>query len=95
MEIKYFSDTDTLLIVFTDREIVETRDINENTLVEFDRGGELVSMTIEHAKNLIDVDTLSFLRFSEHQSLEIIETQQKEIDRRVMSDRTTQDARGR
>ena len=57
MEIKYFQDTDTLLVNFLDREIVETRDINENTLIEFDKDGNLVSMTIEHAKqqaNMVD-----------------------------------------
>ena len=61
MEINYFPETDTLLVDFADREIAETRDINENTLVELDRDGELVSMTIEHAKNLMDMDILSFL----------------------------------
>ncbi len=57
MQIKYFQDTDTLLVNFIDSEIVETRDLNENTLIEFDKDGNLVSMTIEHARkkaNMID-----------------------------------------
>ena len=62
MEITYFLDTDTLLIDFADREIVETKDVNENILVELDSDGELVSMTIEHAKNQMDVDSVSFQR---------------------------------
>ena len=62
MEITYFPDTDTLLIDFADREIVETKDVNENILVELDSDGELVSMTIEHAKNQMDVDSVSFQR---------------------------------
>ena len=62
MEITYFPDTDTILIDFADREIVETKDVNENILVELDSDGELVSMTIEHAKNQMDVDSLSFQR---------------------------------
>jgi len=49
MEIKYFHDTDSLLIHFTDREIAETRDLNEHVLIELDKKGSLVSMTIEHA----------------------------------------------
>jgi len=49
MEIKYFQDNNTLLVNFIDKEIVGTRDINENTLIELDRDGNLVSMTIEHA----------------------------------------------
>ena len=48
MDIKYFSDTDTLLINFIDDEIVETKNINEDILVELDKCGYLVSMTIEH-----------------------------------------------
>ena len=62
MEITYFPDTDTLLIDFADRGIVETKDVNENILVELDSDGELVSMTIEHAKNQMDVDSVSFQR---------------------------------
>ena len=30
MKIKYFSDTDTALLEFSDAEVVETREINEN-----------------------------------------------------------------
>ena len=62
MDIKYFSDTDTLLIDFSSDEIVETKDINENILVELDRDGALVSMTIEHAKQRIDVESFSYQR---------------------------------
>jgi uncharacterized protein YuzE len=39
MELKYFSDMDTLLINFTHKDIVETRDISENVLVELGRDG--------------------------------------------------------
>ena len=69
MEIRYFTDTDTLLINFSHGEIVETKDIDENTLVEFDGNGALVSMTIEHAKSRIDVDSLSFHRLAEQRLL--------------------------
>jgi uncharacterized protein YuzE len=60
MEMKYFPDTDTLLINFTHKEIVETRDINENILIELDRDGQLVSMTIEHAKQHMDIENFSY-----------------------------------
>ncbi len=55
MEIKYFPDTDTLLINFTDKEIVDTRDLNENILIELDKDGGLVSMTIEHAEQQANI----------------------------------------
>ena len=60
MEIKYFQDTDTLLVNFMDKEIAETRDINENTLIELDRDGNLVSMTIEHAKEQANMEDFSY-----------------------------------
>jgi len=60
MELKYFPDTDTLLINFTHKDIVETRDINENILVELDQDGHLVSMTVEHAKQHMDLENFSY-----------------------------------
>ena len=60
MEIKYFPDTDTLLINFTHKDIVESRDINDNILIELDKNGGLVSMTIEHATLQMDIDHFSY-----------------------------------
>jgi len=60
MDIKYFHDTDTLLINFTDKEIVETRDLTENILLELDKDGNLVSMTIEHAKQQANIGNFSY-----------------------------------
>jgi uncharacterized protein YuzE len=60
MKVKYFPDTDTLLVDFNDRKIVETRDLNENVLVELDENGLVVSMTIEHAKQQTDVAEFSY-----------------------------------
>lgn len=60
MQIKYFQDTDTLLINFNDNLISETKDINENMLVELDQYGNVVSMTLEHAKSNVNVNDLSY-----------------------------------
>ena len=60
MNIKYFPDTDTLLVAFNNRNIAETRDLNENILVELDEEGRLVSMTIEHAKQQTNVREFSY-----------------------------------
>ena len=60
MKAKYFSDTDTLLLEFSDGEIAETFDINENVLVEIDKKGRVVSMTVEHAKEQMDVREFSY-----------------------------------
>jgi len=55
MNVRYFPDTDTLLVNFSDRKIAETRDLTENVLVELDEQGRLVSMTVEHAKQQMNV----------------------------------------
>ena len=60
MDVKYFQGTDTLLINFSDRQIAETRDVNEDVLIEFDADGKIVSVTIEHAGEHVDVSNLSY-----------------------------------
>jgi len=60
MQIKYFQDTDTLLINFNDNSVHETKDINENTLVELDESGNVVSMTFEHAKSVANIYNISY-----------------------------------
>lgn len=49
MKVKYFIETDSLYIKLNDREAVETTEFNENVLVDLDRDGKVVSLTIEHA----------------------------------------------
>ena len=60
MKVKYFPDTDTLLVAFSDKKIVETHDLNENVLVELDEDNRVVNMTIEHAKQQTDVGEFSY-----------------------------------
>jgi uncharacterized protein YuzE len=60
MKVTYFEDTDTLLVYFNDNEIVETKDLNENTVIELDADGKIVSITIEHAKDQTEITSFSF-----------------------------------
>ncbi|MCK9303790.1 MAG: DUF2283 domain-containing protein [Bacteroidales bacterium] len=60
MQAKYFKDSDTLLINFSNRQVAETYDLNENVLVEVDARGNVVSMTFEHAKQQTDVTNFSY-----------------------------------
>lgn len=60
MKITYFKDTDTLLVNFNDNKITETKDLNENILVEMDEKGNIVSMTIEHAQQQTEIANFSF-----------------------------------
>lgn len=60
MQIKYFHDTDTLLINFNNNMIFETKDINESILMELDENGNVVSMTLENAKSVVDINDFSY-----------------------------------
>jgi uncharacterized protein YuzE len=49
MKVRYFADTDTLLIEFSDAPVSETRDLDENTALDIDAKGNICSITVEHA----------------------------------------------
>ena len=52
MKIRYFSDTDTALIEFSNVSVAETKEISENLYIDLDEKGNLVSMTIDGFDNL-------------------------------------------
>jgi uncharacterized protein YuzE len=60
MRVKYFPDTDTALVEFTGNEVAETREISENIYVDLDARGNLVSMTIEHARTNAQLQEFSY-----------------------------------
>lgn len=62
MRIRYFADTDTALIEFSDTPVIETKEITENLYIDVDEKGNLVSMTIEHAKERANISEVSFLQ---------------------------------
>ncbi|HEY1328858.1 MAG TPA: DUF2283 domain-containing protein [Casimicrobiaceae bacterium] len=64
MRIRYFVDTDTLLIEFRDVEVAETRDLDENTQIDVDASGRLCAITIEHASDRVDIPRLSYERIA-------------------------------
>lgn len=60
MKVKYFQDTDTLNIEFRSDRIGETRDLDENTLLELDDQGRVCSMTMEYASQRTDLPGFSY-----------------------------------
>jgi uncharacterized protein YuzE len=60
MRVKYFLDTDTALVEFIDHEVFETREISENIYLDIDRQGNMVSMTIEHARANAQLQEFSY-----------------------------------
>jgi uncharacterized protein YuzE len=60
MKIQYFQDTDTLYIEFKAVEVAETRDLDENTLLDIDRAGNICGITVEHASQRTDIPRFSY-----------------------------------
>lgn len=59
MKMSYFEDTDTLYIEFKESNVVETQDLDENTILDLDANGNIISITVEHASNRTDVHQLT------------------------------------
>lgn len=60
MKIRYFPDTDTLQIELRDVAIADTRDLDEDTLIDVDAAGEVCGITIEHASRRAGVPQFSY-----------------------------------
>jgi uncharacterized protein YuzE len=60
MKVRYFVDTDTLLIEFRMAPVAETRDLDENTVLDVDAQGNICSITVEHASQRADAPNFSY-----------------------------------
>jgi uncharacterized protein YuzE len=60
MKIQYFEDTDTLYIELKSGLVAETRDLDENTLVDVDEAGQMLAITIEHAQARAELPAFSY-----------------------------------
>lgn len=60
MKVQYFPDTDTVLVTLNNQPVTETKDLDENTMLDLDSNGNLASITIEHARERADITHFSF-----------------------------------
>lgn len=65
MKVQYFPGTDTVLVIFNSQPVAQTKDLDENTLLELDGVGNLVSITIEHAKERAEISNFSFQQIAD------------------------------
>jgi uncharacterized protein YuzE len=59
MIVKYFDDTDTLYIEFNKNRVAESKDLDENTVLDLDANGNVCAITFEHASQRTDVRHLT------------------------------------
>lgn len=58
MKISYFDDSDTLYIEFNAGDITESKELDENTILDVDAKGNVCAITFEHASLRTDVSHL-------------------------------------
>ena len=60
MKIKYFIETDTLHIEFRGTSVAESRDLDENTILNLDAQGGICAITVEHASKRTGIPEFSY-----------------------------------
>ncbi len=60
MKMRYFTDMDTALVEFSNHQVAQTKEINENIYLDLDAEGNLVNMTIEHASRQATMAELAY-----------------------------------
>ncbi len=62
MRVRYFEQTDTLLIELRDVPVAETRDLDENAVIDVVADGAVCAITVEHASRRAGFPEFSFER---------------------------------
>jgi len=60
MKARYFQDTDTLYFELRDTIVTDTRDLDDDTILDYDAEGNVVGITLEHAKSKVGGDKVEF-----------------------------------
>ena len=61
MNLSYFEETDTLYIEFNVSNILEANQLDENTVLDKDKNGDVVSITFEYLSERTNVDNTAIL----------------------------------
>jgi len=62
MKISYDKATDSLYIHLTDRPSVDSDEVNDGVVLDFDNDGALVGIDVQHASQRADIRSLSVLK---------------------------------
>ena len=58
MELNYYPATDSLYIILSEQPSVETREISEGVLLDYDADGRIVGIDIDNASNKVEMEKL-------------------------------------
>jgi uncharacterized protein YuzE len=59
MKLNYYADTDSLYIDLSERPSVESREITEGVVLDYDAEGNLVGIDIDNASRKVDLTNLT------------------------------------
>ncbi len=58
MKLKYYPDTDSLYIDLSNRTSVESQEISEGVVLDYDESGHIVGIDIDNASSKVDLHEL-------------------------------------
>lgn len=62
MKFNYYPDTDSLYIDLSEKVSVDSKEVADGVVVDFDSKGDIVGIDIEHASRKVDLEDVSFSR---------------------------------
>ena len=58
MKLSYYRETDSLYIDLSERDSVESREVTEGVVLDYDAAGNLVGIDIDHASDKVQLERL-------------------------------------
>jgi uncharacterized protein YuzE len=62
MKLNYYAETDCLYIDLSEKPSVESREVSEGVVLDYDAAGNLVGIDIDHASKKVDLQKLTLSR---------------------------------
>lgn len=62
MKLKYYPDTDSLYIDLSDKPSVDSREISEGVVLDYDQSGNVVGIDIDNASKKVDLRELMVIK---------------------------------
>ena len=59
MNLRYYNDTDSLYIDLSSRPSVESKEVSEGIVLDYDAAGNLVGIDIDNASRKLDLDEVN------------------------------------
>lgn len=66
MKLNYYEETDSLYIDLSDKSSVDSREVAEGIVLDFDENGQVVGIDIDHASRIVDLKSLEAVSIPIH-----------------------------